>query len=113
MSIVITSHPWHSVVPGPPMDPVCSFPAPGETFNVSWSPPLNQFIGGAEYNVTPIGCGNCTTNAQVTLCSGWEPRGQTCTLTAETVTLDCGLTSEMSETETVNLRGEVKSLTRM
>ena len=60
-------------------------------------------------SVSPTGdCGSCTTSGLMTSCSGWTVMGQACTFRAQTTTLDCGLTSRMSETETVVLRGELK-----
>ena len=92
------------------MNSACSFPVPGKTFTVSWSPPPGGVVGGAEYSVTTTGdCGSCTTNGLMTSCSGWTARGQTYTFTAQTITTDCGFISEMSATETVVLRGEWSS----
>ena len=100
---------YHAVVPGPPVNSACSFPVPGETFTVLWSPPPDGVVGGAEYSVTTTGvCGSCTTSGLMTSCSGWTAMGQTCTFTAQTTTSDCGLTSRMSEPETIVLRGEWK-----
>ena len=97
-------------LPGPPVNSACSFPVPGKTFTVLWSPPPGGVVGGAEYSVTTTGdCGSCTTNGLMTSCSGWTAMGQTCTFTAQTITTDCGFISEMSETETVVLRGEWSS----
>ena len=91
------------------MNPVCSFPVPGETFTVSWSPPPGGVVGGAQYRVSTTGdCGSCTTSGLMISCSGWTASGQTCTFTVQTITSDCGFTSE-SETEMVVLRSEWSS----